>query len=232
MASLVLAEWKCHRPYVISYRHSFHLRLYPSKWWNQRSHKRQTAVTGQIFISHSSRDPLAVETVRLQLLAAGVTPYMYEYDHQPGAVLVDKLRAAIATSDAVVVLLTAAGAGSETVHQEIGIALGLLKPVIPLVEAGVGAKELALLNGLEYVLFDPQSPQAALAAMTNQVQRLLEGHTQTQRQVAHPVPVPAWVSGGQAVAVPTPSDDAYRELVVALALVGALLIIAILSSQS
>ncbi|MHB1940605.1 MAG: toll/interleukin-1 receptor domain-containing protein [Candidatus Dormibacteria bacterium] len=189
-------------------------------------------MTGQIFISHSSRDPLAVETVRLQLLAAGVTPYMYEYDHRPGAVLVDKLRAAIAASDAVVVLLTAAGAGSETVHQEIGISLGLRKPVIPLVEAGVGAKELALLNGLEYVLFDPQSPQAALAAMTNQVQRLLTGRGQTQRLAAQPVPVPAWVGGGQAVAVPTPSPDAYRELVVALALVGALLIIAILSSQS
>ena len=186
-----------------------------------------------IFISHSSHDRLAVETIRLQLTAIGVTPYMYEYDLRPGEVLAAKVRDAIAASDAMVVLLTADTAESQSVHQEIGIAVALRKVVIPLVEAGVGQRQLALLNGVEHVLFDPQQPQEALTAMAKQVRRVLEEQARERALAAAPAPLrPTVVDGGAIAFQPQPSADLNRELAVVLALVGAILIIAILTSRS
>lgn len=189
-------------------------------------------MTNQVFISHSSRDRPAVEIVRLQLQAAGVEPYMYEYDLRPGELLVAKLTDAIATSSAVVVLLTAESASSQSVHQEIGIALGLKKPVIPLVEAGVGQKELALLNGVEFVVFNSAKPEEALTAMVNQVRRVLEGQARERGQAALTLPVRPPVGNAEGLAMRMPSAEGNAELAVVLALVGALLILALLTSRS
>ncbi len=48
-----------------------------------------------------------------------------------------------------VVLLTNSGAESYAVHQEIGVAIGKNKLVIPLVETGVSPSALLLLQGLQ-----------------------------------------------------------------------------------
>lgn len=189
-------------------------------------------MTNQVFISHSTRDRLAVETVRLQLEVAGVKPYMYEYDLRPGALLVAKLRDAITSSSAMVVILTAESASSQSVHQEIGIALGLKKPVIPLVEAGVGQKELALLNGVEFVVFDPAKPEEALTAMVNQVRRVLEAQARDRAQAAMTLPPFRPVGTLEPIVLRTPSAETNGELAVVLALVGALLIVALLASRS
>jgi hypothetical protein len=48
------------------------------------------------------------------------------------------------------------------VQQEVGIALGADKLVIPLVEKGTPAEALAALQGKEYIEYDPTRPQDAL----------------------------------------------------------------------
>ena len=106
-----------------------------------------------------------METVRLQLEVAGVKPYMYEYDLRPGALLVAKLRDAITSSSAMVVILTAESASSRKAFTRRSASPLVQEPIIPLVEAGVGQKELALLNGVEFVVFDPAKPEEALTAM-------------------------------------------------------------------
>jgi hypothetical protein len=188
-------------------------------------------MASQIFISHSSTDRLAVETIRSQLAAIGVNPYLYEYDLRPREGLADKLRNAIAASDAMVVFLTADTAESQSVHQEVGIALALKKPVIPLVEAGVDTKQLALLSGLEYAVFDPQRPQEALTAMTNQVHRLLAEQERRPNLTSPVAAVPPVVVGEAPALQPQPYAGANRELAVVLAFVGAILIVALLTSR-
>jgi TIR domain len=122
----------------------------------------------QLFISHSSKDREWVELVRKQLEEQGFSAYLAEYDLQPGSHLAAKIQGAIAASDAVVVVLTENAAASPIVRDEIGHSLGLHKPVVPLVTPAVARNSamLGMLNGLEYVPFDIDSPQDGLLLLT------------------------------------------------------------------
>lgn len=118
----------------------------------------------RVFLSHSSGDAEAVTMFREQAAAAGMTVYLAEHDVQPGESLAEKVRKAIRESDAMVVLLTNAGAASAYVHQEIGVAVEASKTVVPIVEAGV--ENLAMLGGVEYISFDPARPAGAIRDLT------------------------------------------------------------------
>ena len=126
----------------------------------------------KVFVSHSSRDVVAVESIRSQALALGVEPYTFEHDPQPGGYVAAKLQTAIASSDAMVVLLTVNAQASQYVHQEVGYALAQGLPVIPLVERGVSHDALAMLNGTEYVAFDPGAPGEASAGLAAALDRI------------------------------------------------------------
>src|SRR5207245_5468891 len=114
-----------------------------------------------VFLSHSSRDRLAVEAVRAQVLAVGVRPYLFEYDQRPGEPLASKLLDAIDGSAAMVVLITANTASSPPVHQEIGAAVARGKLIIALVENG-HHDQLTFLKDVEYVPFDRDDPREAM----------------------------------------------------------------------
>lgn len=191
----------------------------------------------QIFISHSSKDRQAVEGIRRQLEAMNVTPWMFEYDVRPGEYVAHKVEGELDKSAAVVVLLTKAGAASPSVHQEVGYARGKGILVIPLVERGVTAHDLGLLNGLEYVAFDSAAPQDALTQLTSRVHKLVEAQripvvapedVDNDRIIRAAGPVTFTAGGVSSQRQPAVSE---QDLAI-VALVGVILIIAVLSSKS
>src|SRR3954470_3481375 len=103
----------------------------------------------RVFVSHATRDHVAVETVRRQLEAIGVEPYLAEHDGRAGERLSAKVESALRRSDIVVAVLTSAGFGSAFVQQEIGLAHGAGTLVVPLVDPKLEPIDLGLLGGVE-----------------------------------------------------------------------------------
>ncbi len=128
-------------------------------------------MTYTIFLSHSSRDRAWVEWIAANAQGVGVSVYLYEHDPQPGVPIAAKVQERINLSDAVVVLLTRNSQASPYVQQEIGFAAARGKPIIPLLQPGVPKEALAMLEGREYVEFDFQQPQKALAVLLQYLQK-------------------------------------------------------------
>lgn len=128
----------------------------------------------RVFFSHSTLDLPTVRAIKDEAAGAGVEVYVHEDHPEPGTNLTEKLAQAIATSDAVLVLLTANAVPSPFVNQEIGVAIGKRIPVIPLVEAGMPPGHLAMLQGLEYIPFQADRPHEAIAAIADRLHRLQE----------------------------------------------------------
>jgi hypothetical protein len=116
----------------------------------------------RVFLSHSSQDKNLVMALARLLEKFGVEFFVAEWYLSPGERLDKKVLDAIRGYDCMVVLLTPNGMRSNWVHQEIGAALQAGKPVIPIVEKGTGAQDLAALNGREYIEYDPHQPEQAL----------------------------------------------------------------------
>lgn len=112
----------------------------------------------QIFISHSQQDMALVRWIQRNLGQIGIETLVAEDWLRLGSTLSDKVRQMIERCDCVMVILTRRSQVSSYVHQEVGYALGLGKPVIPLVERGVPNNVLAMLGGLEYFPFDLAVP--------------------------------------------------------------------------
>lgn len=127
-----------------------------------------------IFLSHSSRAEQWCEWLAREARVLGIDTYLAEHDVRPGAVLAEKVKQAIRRCDAVVVLLTDNSAASPYVHQEVGFALAQEKLVIPLVQPGVRAEGLAMLQGVEYIPFDFEEPLAAKRGFAMALNRLAE----------------------------------------------------------
>lgn len=119
----------------------------------------------RVFMSHNSEDFDAVQQIVNALQQIGVEACAYANDPQPGALVADKVKEAIRSSDAMLVVLTKRGSESAWVQQEIGCTEMVDIPVIPLVEAGLDNRKLALLTGKEYVGFDPAVPDEAFPVL-------------------------------------------------------------------
>jgi hypothetical protein len=132
------------------------------------------AMHPRVFLSHSRKDVAAVNLIKGQAMAAGVEVYLAEHDMRPGDSLADKIVSRIAMSNAVVVLLSDNSATAAFVQQEIGVALNAGIPIIPLVQKDLDHIHLAMLQGVEYVEFDPDHPEAALQGLTASLTRLTE----------------------------------------------------------
>lgn len=118
----------------------------------------------QIFLSHNSRDRKWGEWLLRSAAAHGIKPYLAEHDMQAGRVLASKIEKAIDDSAAVVVLITDNSINSAYVQQEVGYARKAKKLIIPVVQVGITGERLGMLQGVEYISFDFDSPH--------------EGHTQ------------------------------------------------------
>jgi hypothetical protein len=151
-------------------------------------------MTCQIFLSHSSADKVWVDWIAGQASRLGVLPYLAEHDPQPGTLLSTKVREAIRDSDAVIVLFTKTSIESPYVNQEIGVAIEQDKLIVPLVHPQVEARSRAMLDGLEYILFDFDSPAEGSTSLLTKIEDLA-GRTATmeRRQTAALVAVAAIV---------------------------------------
>ena len=90
--------------------------------------------------------------------------YMYEHYPHPGTSVNNAVIGAMRDSSEIVSFLTDGGASSAWVHQELGAALALGKPVVPVVEVtAVQAPGFMPLN--RPVLFQPQHPEPALGEL-------------------------------------------------------------------
>jgi hypothetical protein len=124
------------------------------------------------FISHSNSDHRLVNHLYKVLAHFGITVYLAEYDLQPFQFLSTKVTQNIKDSDCVIVLLTKNGLASKYVHNEIGIAIGFGRPIIPIVEKGTSQNELAVLQGREYIEYEPNNSEVVLIKTAEYVRTL------------------------------------------------------------
>lgn len=125
----------------------------------------------KVFLSHSAADGAWAKWIAAQAYVAGITVYLYEHDPQPGVSIATKVQQQIRDSDALVVLLTSLGHTSPYVQQEIGFAEAAHLLIIPIVWPGVEARSLAMLQGREYIQFDPKKPTASLPPLLSTLQK-------------------------------------------------------------
>jgi TIR domain-containing protein len=124
----------------------------------------------QIFLSHNTRDREWGEWLLRSAAAHGIRPYLAEHNVKAGGVLASKIEQAIDNSAAVVVLITDNSVNSVYVQQEIGYARKAKKLIVPVVQLGITSEQLGMLQGVEYISFDFDSPHdghAQLAAATH-----------------------------------------------------------------
>ncbi len=126
----------------------------------------------KIFISHSARDQGLVINLANILRRFGIKVFVAEWYLAPGERIDKKVFQQIDKSDSIIVLLTRDGLRSKWVHQEIGYALKAGKPIIPLVEKGTDAKDLASLKGREYIEYDPHRPDQSMVRVSNYVKSM------------------------------------------------------------
>lgn len=90
----------------------------------------------------------------------GVSLFVAEWKRSPGRPLKEKISEALSDCDLMLAVLTEDGARSQWVNQEIGVAHGLGKDIIPIKEKGVDIK--GFVEGLEWITLDRFNPEVAL----------------------------------------------------------------------
>lgn len=122
-----------------------------------------------VFLSHSlsSEDRSTVDLINRQFAPFDIDCHVAERDWKFGESISTKLEAAIRRSDCLLALLTRGGAQSPYVNQEIGMAVGLGKLVLPIVEDGVDIKGFD--PGVEWVPFDRSRPEMMMQQITPRV---------------------------------------------------------------
>jgi hypothetical protein len=127
-----------------------------------------------------------VEMLRVHIESMGVSLYLAEHDPQPGVNLAVKVGGAIVDSDAVIALLTKAAADSPYVQQEIGLAKGANKLIVPIVQVGVDPRALGILTGLERIEVDLADPTAAMEIISKNLEPLVQAQAAKLAQQAAP----------------------------------------------
>jgi hypothetical protein len=90
----------------------------------------------------------------------GVSLFVAEWKESPGRPLKEKISQALSECDLLLAILTEDGARSEWVNQEIGVAHGLGKDIIPIKEKSVDVK--GFIEGVEWITLDRFNPDVAL----------------------------------------------------------------------
>lgn len=133
----------------------------------------------RVFLSHATQDTSQVDLVRRQIEALGVDVYLAEHDPQPGTSIAAKIEAALRASHILVVLITTHGLNSNYVHQEIGLARALQKPIIPVIDVNVDTDRLGMLKEVEWLEVDFTQPTEALEKLTTSIQPFVMRQFQT-----------------------------------------------------
>ena len=123
----------------------------------------------KVFVSYSTKDIPNVDSLRQFLQFPDVECFVSEYTVAPGAPIAATTKAAILGCDLFVLLWSKNAMGSEWVSQEIGIAHGNNKPILPFVlEQGLALP--GFIKELRYVAAF-QNPQQAMYSLRETVLR-------------------------------------------------------------
>ncbi len=121
----------------------------------------------RVFISYSTEDRSTVDFVASILAGASVELYVADYSLPAGAPLSEAIVAAIKNCDLFIVLWSVNSHSSHWVSQEIGIARGENKQIIPVV-LNSNLKPPAFIANLKY-LDVPRNPEAAFTWLRDNV---------------------------------------------------------------
>jgi hypothetical protein len=125
----------------------------------------------KVFISYSTRDLASVEQVRNVLANQEVQVFIAEYSLPPGKSLSLEIQQAISECDLFVLLWSKNSKASEWVPQEIGIAKGQNKAILPIVLDN-SLQLPAFISDLKYLDATQNANQAYLWLQKNVFQRL------------------------------------------------------------
>lgn len=99
----------------------------------------------RVFISYSRKDLEIVERIDAVLRDMGLVP-VWDRTIQPGAAFADEIKSKIATAHLLMPILTPCTQESPWVHQEIGFAIGIDVPVLPVT---IGNLPGEMLSGIQ-----------------------------------------------------------------------------------
>lgn len=125
---------------------------------------------------------------------------MHSVDPQAGTSVADKLKAQIAESHIVIVLLTKAAELRPSIHTEIGIALTLKKRIIPIVEDGVDFSQFVFLQGLEFIKLNRADTQGAFLALQHSLKKAQEFAVSHKSDIALALAIAALILAALALA--------------------------------
>ena len=113
-----------------------------------------------IFVSYSSHDLEHVGALQVELQDTPISVYVAEHSLQPGTGINEAIKRSIAEADAFVLVWSNNARASEWVLQELGQALVLQKPVLPIV-LDSGLRLPASISNLKFISF-AENPGGAL----------------------------------------------------------------------
>ena len=143
----------------------------------------------RVFVSYSTRDIARANQLSDLIRRAGAEPYVAEYATAPGTPLSTAIIQAIKTCDLFVLLWSTDARHSEWVPQEIGMAKGAGKPIMPVV-LHPGLSLPGFISDLKYLALY-QDPSAALVWIQEHVFSRARRKEQTE----------AWVTLGVGAAI-------------------------------
>jgi hypothetical protein len=103
-----------------------------------------------VFISYSTQDLATAEALRTWITAAGADSFLAKYSLEPGQPLAAELMAAIQRCDLFLLLWSQNAKSSEWVPQEIGVARGAGRTIVPVV-LHPGLSLPGFINDLKYL---------------------------------------------------------------------------------
>lgn len=153
----------------------------------------------KVFVSYSTADLATVDMVKKWSTDPQVEVFVAEHSAPPGTALNDRIVAEIQTCDLFLLMWSAEAAKSQYVLQEVGVAVGSRRPILPvLLDHDVPLP--ALITHLKY-LDAPRYPSEWLVA----VERRLDEMAQVKQTVAAEVkaaqPVPLRIGGAEVIIV-------------------------------
>jgi len=140
-------------------------------------------------VSYSTEDLLLVERVQRVLADASIQVFVAEHSVQPGDSLAARITTAIESCDLFILLWSRGSKESAWVQQEVGMALGRKKPVLPILLTQ-GLELPGFLSGIKY-LRAHQEVEGVLAWLKQNVYERAQAKQRTEGL--------AWLGIGAAV---------------------------------
>lgn len=111
----------------------------------------------EVFISHDTRDYEVVKRLHDILWKTEMRPYIFELYPQYRRSIPEGIRCVMKNCSACLVVLTSFGIESPWVHQELGLAYGCERIIIPILEHGIEFKAKGFVELFGHIDYNPQN---------------------------------------------------------------------------